>query len=460
MKDNKSLPFDKEYLNKSYRIGNYVVKLSLSNFCFEIQDKAVFGFCYDKNNYTRGFCYLEFENNGRTLVFKNDMFGGYRLYYWEEDQTIYITDHIFSFLHQEDVKKLERNEPETEYWKKHGYTSGDSTLYSKIKKMPPASMLEITEEGCRITLTCEFADIQRLEKVNTEAFRAEVDTIIQSVLLPLKNNSKRNILCFSGGVDSMFLAQKLIFLHIDFELVFFLDSKIKMQKALSMAKKKAILLNKQLIIIDITDQNDPEIEKEIGERMWCDRHYSRVHFYGVAGLVKKFGPDITVINGQNSDAILSYGPSEEKFTSFLKRYLLYGHSYILKDIIALIISFCFRKKLKVPGSEKEMFVAFYDNFKYCLLLDRSKSEIYNSYLKHKIISVISKIKFSSRNNLWMYLKLYTYVQASDNQVVLQSAKSNGVDLIMPFTNADFVKTVLKYKNDKKELYNPKYVLKF
>ena len=75
------------------------------------------------------------------------------------------------------------------------------------------------------------------------------------------------------------------------------------------------------------------IEEAIRRKMFFDRHYSKIHFYGVAELVKKWGADIVMINGQNSDAILSFGPSETKLTSYLKRYLLYGNSHFVKSLL-------------------------------------------------------------------------------------------------------------------------------
>ena len=200
------------------------------------------------------------------------------------------------------------------------------------------------------------------------------------------------------------------------------------------------------------------IEEAIRRKMFFDRHYSKIHFYGVAELVKKWGADIIMINGQNSDAILSFGPSETKLTSYLKRYLLYGNSYFVKSLLAKIISATFKINLVYPPHTVEKLISFYDNFKYCLLYDGRDKE-YTGYLKEKILSFQEKFNFSDLNNFYMYLKLFSYVQGSDNQIVIQSAKHWEVQLVMPFTNSDLVQATLKYKDDRKELHKPKYVLK-
>lgn len=113
----------------SCHLGKYLVKISLGNFCFKNQNKRVFGYCSDRQNCTSGFCYLEVEDRGDCLVFKNDIFGGYRLYYWEAKEVIYVTDDIFNFLKIEDCSKFEVNEYEEKFYRRHGYTSGDSTFY-------------------------------------------------------------------------------------------------------------------------------------------------------------------------------------------------------------------------------------------------------------------------------------------------------------------------------------------
>ena len=441
----------------SCHLGKYLVKISLGNFCFKNQNKRVFGYCSDRQNCTSGFCYLEVEDRGDCLVFKNDIFGGYRLYYWEAKEVIYVTDDIFNFLKVEDCSKFEENEYEEKFYRRHGYTSGDSTFYKNIKKMPPAGMLEISATGYKVTTVCDFARIPRTP--DERQLRIAVESCVERGLLPLKNNGKKNILCYSGGVDSSYIAQKLVALEIDFEVVYFWDRKIgTMERSMRVAREKAKKLGKELLVIDITDKQEENIEEAIRRKMFFDRHYSKIHFYGVAELVKKWGADIVMINGQNSDAILSFGPSETKLTSYLKRYLLYGNSHFVKSLLAKIISATFKINLVYPPHTVEKLISFYDNFKYCLLYDGRDKE-YTGYLKEKILSFQEKFNFSDLNNFYMYLKLFSYVQGSDNQIVIQSAKHWGVQLVMPFTNSDLVKATLKYKDDRKELHKPKYVLK-
>ena len=167
----------------SCHLGKYLVKISLGNFCFKNQNKRVFGYCSDRQNCTSGFCYLEVEDRGDCLVFKNDIFGGYRLYYWEAKEVIYVTDDIFNFLKVEDCSKFEVNEYEEKFYRRHGYTSGDSTFYKNIKKMPPAGMLEISATGYKVTTVCDFARIPRTP--DERQFRIAVESCVERGLLPL-----------------------------------------------------------------------------------------------------------------------------------------------------------------------------------------------------------------------------------------------------------------------------------
>ena len=60
----------------------------------------------------------------------------------------------------------------------------------------------------------------------------------------------------------------------------------------------------------------------------------------------------------------------------------------------------------------------------------------------------------------MYAKIISFLQGSDNQVVLQAASMNGIrKIVMPFTSPYFIYCTLKYKNNFREICNPKYFVR-
>jgi hypothetical protein len=69
-------------------------------------------------------------------------------------------------------------------------------------------------------------------------------------------------------------------------------------------------------------------------------------------------------------------------------------------------------------------------------------------------------RWKNRESLMMYRKIYTFLQGSDNQVVIQSARAAGIDrVIMPYVTPGFILNTVRYKDSRRDLYRPKYVIK-
>ena len=352
----------------SLKIGSFIVNLHLSSLIGEHGEYSIQFGLGDKS--LQKFGNIQIDN--RHIKITTDYFSGQRIYYWQIEGSIFITDNVFNFLKAEDLNLLNKNIFESTLFAKHGYTSGNATVYEIIKKVPPASSLEVSSEGIKLTSNWDLGNI--LNQPSRQNFELAIYNTVKSELLPLKTINRNIVLCFSGGKDSTYLASILNELGINYEMVFFRDASLKVNnREVITAQDQARRLGKELRLINIQDITDNVIEEEIQKFRHFDRHYCKYHFYGLAKLKKVFGPDTIIINGQNSDSILSYGPSEEKFSSKVKRYLLYGNNHILKKSIAIIIGCLFRQILRVPKTEEEKLDAFYDNYKYCLLLDRRTS---------------------------------------------------------------------------------------
>lgn len=432
--------------------------LSLCAFSQERNGILYFGFYPSENEFCSGGNFVALKLTQDSFRLRNDVFGGYRIYWWEQQGDIFVTNDVFAFLTEEELAQKPKEDYECRYFAKHGYTSGDMTCYAGIRKLPPCSSLHIDRHGVRVVSEWPLSKIDR--KPNEKLFREAIIKAVDNSLTPLAETNRPVVLCYSGGVDSNYLANRLIALGVKFDLVFFKDSTARInRRELRKALKGAATLGKTLYTQDITCCKDDRIESILAHMRLFDNHYGRYHFYGLKGIVEKWGAEVLLVNGQNSDSILSFGPSERKFTSFLKRFLLYGRSRIFKRLIAQIISRAFQYKLSVPENEEELRRAFYDNFKYCLLTDETDHSGYKDYLNNKIAKIRSEMPFSTDNNLRMYLKLYTHIQASDTQIVTQSARYNGVDVLLPFSSMAVMEAALRYKDDRIELYRPKYALR-
>lgn len=444
-------------IDTTLNIGKYTVHLKLSslhkrdsNYCFQFGQG-------DDSLQSYGSLHL-----GKDFVdVTTDYFSGQRIYYWYDpkEDSIYITDSVNNYISPEVLDSLEKCDFECTLFKKHGYTSGNATVYEQIKKIPPATTLRVSSRGIELKSNWNLGKI--VNNPSKEEFEKAIYEAVKKSFTELKDINRPIVLCFSGGKDSTYLAYILNELNIPYDMVFFRDPTLKVNnKEIKTARKQALKLGKNLKLINIQEKKEDKIEDAIKQFQKFDNHYCKYHFYGLAGIKKIYGPEVIIINGQNSDSILSFGPSEEKFSSKVKRYLLYGKNKYIKKLIAHIIGTMFRQKLKVPETNQEYLDAFYDNYKYCILLDKRTQEFTQSL--HEQITFASSLigEENLSHNLLMYLKAYTHMQASDAQVVTQSAKYHGLDLIMPLANEDIMAATLQFKDDNIELSYPKYPLDF
>lgn len=438
-------------------IGEYVIHFALSRWCHHEDSHDIFGNPLQDFPLQGGdVAYLEISNS--KIVLKNDIAGCFRVYWWEDQlhKEIFVTDNVFSFLTEEELNSWQKNEYEDQYFSKHGYTSGDSTAYAGIHKIPPFGTLIIDDNGARIT--SEWIKNIDYRGGKVETFRKVVAESMEKIFSTLKDADFPIVLCFSGGVDSYYLAKVMKSMGIPFEGVYFFHKINSKKKDLRLAQKKASELGLRLRVVDISSMYDEQIENVIRQLCYFDRHGYRYHFYGVQAIREIWGPNTLIVNGQNSDSILSFGPSERKFTSLWKRYLLYGHNLFIKKVLSSIIGTAFHKKFTLPITKEERGRALYDNFKYCLLLDHDDPKEYTQYIDRKIAVIQEQFDFRKESEFWLYLKFYTHIQGSDSQVVVSSAQYHNLRLLMPFVSKSFIQAVLCYKNDQLELYHPKYVL--
>lgn len=440
-------------ITRDITLGQKIIHLSLNSL---VQHRG--GYCFQfgiGGKRLQSYGKMTIENN--EIIIESNCFAGQRIYYWELDNDIYVTDNVNNYVRLEELNEYQINEFENTLFLKHGYTSGDSTRYDRIKKLPPSSKLVINSNGTNISTNWTLGNVKNAP--DAEKYIEAIENAVIDNLSCLKEEKRPVALCFSGGKDSTYIAAILQRLGIEHDLVFFQDKNIKINNIeIKKAKSQALKFGKTLRLIDITGLKNPEIETAISNFNIFDRHYCRYHFYGIEELRKIYGKELIVINGQNSDSILSYGPSESKFSSKIKRYLLYGNNLFLKSCIAMAIGIMFRKRLWVPLSKDEKREAFYDNFKYCLLLDKRSYE-YKKSLLNKIKSIINNGgPFFSENNIYMFLKSFTHMQGPDAQVVTQSAKRSGIDLLMPLATKEVMEATLRFKDDRMELHHPKYCL--
>ena len=455
--------------NEEVKIGQYRVTIQLEgDLCRQAEQGWLFGFQtgidpQEVNSYNlreilphmRGyFLYLGYDSD--RLVIANDMTGGYRLYTHEFENRIWLSDNLQWILDQMVASgTLTRNENEYKYWKRHRFTTGERTFIKGLNKLAPAGILEVTNTG--ISRDTYFPDTVCIPNHSTHRDWCRLD--LEQTLEGLRAEKGPLVLMFSGGADSTLLAVLMQRLNIPFKAVFFRSQptyKANHEDWLR-ARKVAESIGIDLLTPEINLDTALNQHRDFVRRTIFDRHTGVVLAEGLRGIARRFGNDAVVINGQGADNVLSFGPSERRPGSFASRLLLYWPFTLRARLAALAVSLRRGQSLRSPDNWREYYRAFFDPVAYNCLLQNDIAEEYADYIDDIVKSQAGK--FSSSDSLQMYLKCYCYLQGSDNQVVIRGARAAGLPrVILPYCSYGFMAATIAAKDDRRELWRPKYVI--
>jgi len=444
---------------KEYIIGQYSIKIHMLNKPLIANDgQYFFGMPYgnvrNENilNDLKGW-WIHINSNNEKLEITNDILGGFRLYFVVEGTNIYISDDYNLILPY--LKSIEKHTIEYQFWLKHGFTTGCSTFINGLNKLSPASQLVITKNG--IVENSYFKDVERCSDTSSHTNAVYED--LCSTFETLAESKDKKILLFSGGKDSCLLLQLMIKFKIDFIPVFYkLNPMSKLgNEDLIRVRKISQELNLELEEIEIDLEKDTDsILNEITKTQVFDKHFSLLHYIGNRNILRKYGKDTIIINGQSSDSILSFGPSEDSIMSKFRRFIMYKPSHVMSRIGVLLMELKTKQKYRLPKTEKESLLALFDDTKYTRVIDQKKSQAYYKYIDTYLEKQTKHLKnYVSKE---MYVKILSFCQGSDNQVVVNSSKCFNLKTIMPFATPKIVYSTIRYKDENREIKEPKYVI--
>lgn len=440
------------------------VVFNLPSSYVEVNGKKVWGYVPNIETHTflewEGYFFC-LERNDENIMLISDIAAGFRIYYIECRSRLYFSS---SYSYLMDVLKangigLKLDNEMFLYWKKFGYTLGNKTIYEQIKKMPPAYKFVISPDGIIKSKLCYFSDVQN-ERNGKVHKLFSFDSLYHNLLtIYAKNKECPVILLYSGGVDSTLLAKILQELQIPYIAIIMKlypetrDNCLDFERARINIKKcgAAIVDIVEINLVNGFNNNSALILSDL----LFDRHLA-VPFYEVMNFIaNKYGRDSVVICGQGADSIFSFGPSDYNWSSFVKRCILYGNNLvrcIFQPIVCKELGF----KYKVVLNQSQKLLAFCDHCRYIYAFDRDMP-----YL-HSLQELISNVNGYILNEraLYMYLKLFTYLQGSDNQVVIKSANSFGIKkIVLPYVSKKIIDATVRYKDNLKEIFDPKYVVR-
>ncbi|PCE66554.1 asparagine synthetase B family protein [Sediminicola luteus] len=450
---------------KTIQIGEVIVNITITEKPFKVfGDKYYFGFpinleenaeysCFENEaNDLKGYWAI-FDFSGNDLTIINDVLGGYRIYYLQDGNNIQISDD-FRIL-TKNHSHVEVNTFEALYWKKHGYTTSCNTLFKNLNKLPPASIT--TVKNSVLVHNFYFKDLERIPNRNSHVLKVSQD--LQSTFSSIKKANTPVVVLFSGGKDSFLLVKYLIDFEIEFTPVFFKINPISVfgLQDLDKVRKGAEILNIDVeeIQLDLKSIPNKRLQQIVGKQFF-DRHFSLLHYLGYSEIRKRFGKNIVVINGQSSDSIFSFGPSEDSLMSYFRRQMLYKPKSFVASLGLFLLQMKARKFFKMPYSEEGRLLALFDEYKYSRALELFPPKNYYDYLLKQIKDIT--LNLSSYYSKEMFIKINSFSQGSDNQVVINASKEAEVYTIMPFATPAIIYATIENKDENDEIKEPKYVV--
>lgn len=419
-------------------------------------DYLINGTIKDNLNKVSGYYFAIYEND-HELILANDICGGYRVYYIKINGGYIFSDDYNCLLERiKNEEGLQIDKDQFTYWQKHRFTLDEKTLFNGIYKLSPASYIRITSN--EFIVDSYYKDLERHSNYNS--LMKENYSLIKNQLKQVYNDNpeKTFLLFYSGGADSTFLLHILLENNIPFKSLIMRYRPLLSENLNEVNRAEAYLhhigiKDYDTIEIDFNEARARNIEAVLNDMLF-DRHTS-VHSYECYRLIReKYGNNVVIINGQTSDSILSFGPSEQTKGSFIRRAILYTVSG--KLLLWPMLRF-YMPQLRMPWSTISKQIAMLDETNYFYMKDVSST--YQDMLIQKLETPLVK-RLKNKESLRMYLKLISFIQGPDNQMVIQAARHNGIThVVMPFTSPEFIYNTVAYKSNMRELFVGKYFVR-
>ncbi|MCD6163609.1 MAG: hypothetical protein J7K40_14505 [candidate division Zixibacteria bacterium] len=398
----------------------------------------------------------------------NDIFGNFRIYYYENKTSLFISDNWQMIVNKvkDEHGKLVIDKNEKYYFSRHHYTTGGRTFIKHVDKMPPASIYTISAKGLnkeiyfKKGITKSYNDSYYRDK-NFELISENIRRTIQA--------EYKNILFFSGGIDSTYLAVSMQNKNILFTPVFIKYIPCTKSNIIDKLKAAAIakILNMKLEIIETPLTDNLNLLDKPVRRHPFDRAFSINIEYAVSKLYEKYG-SCNIINGQSSDNIYCWGPSSKTVGNFIQRIftseIYFKRSMVIKSLMSAAAKQLYHIKwntnigFKIPTTNSDYWVGMLDPQGYLPFIHTDKRYLeYQNYLSQIAEDTLNCLNRESETAR-MYFKLMTYLQGPDNISFVESCRAYSHNPVHPFVDARIVYLKMRYQKELKNLFQPRYVL--
>jgi len=453
------------HFNKKIEFKNYSIEIKINKKFFKVKNRYYFGFPVgDKKLFENPDLNFQCRNlSGYFFIidiikdrvnFYTDIVGNFRVYYYQENDYLLVTDNLNNIFKKKKKKYFKLNKKIFNFFKLKNYTPGNKTFLDGIMKFQPGSKFSI-KNSKQLFIKTYYLNYKNLP--NLKNIEKEIDWNLKNQIRLFEK--EKVVLFFSGGRDSLLIFFYLLKMKINFECIFY-DTKVNsvISGSLEFVKKMCKKNEIKLRIIKIPLSMKSDFKKFLFTEMLFDYHYSFLHFTVFKKLKSIYNQNTVFLSGQSCDSILSFGPSAYTISNFIARYMNLYPTNILSKIFSKIINLKFKNNITSSKNLRNFYVNFYNSFFYYSVGCQNNKSLND--LSLKTIKDLKIEKYDSISKK-MYLKCHGFLQGPDNQVFIKTANYfNFNKILLPFANYQLIKSVNKSYNFKTDLIFPKYIVDF
>lgn len=409
---------------------------------FEASDATV---AFDRNEINK----ILMEQSELRSFFWIDNIALSRLYIICLEGVTLITDEAKFSLRLAKLLNLSVCDEQIFFWMHTRTTHAPATIFDGLLKLPAGFGVETGVEGTFLVPNESW--FEQKDNRGQSSVDDDLLPVMERVVRRAKKKSTA-ILMFSGGTDSMFLAHALREAEVKFDLVYFhpraVDANVSaLRTALIGAEKLGLALDVRLV--DLPTAYDC-LERNI-DTFLLDRHASLLHIGGF-GTMQDVPRDALIFNGQSSDSIFAFGPSNLTFQDFLRRLLM---TPMFRWSLFLVFPFI-KKIFNIDGlswpitSRQQILAAsFFERYIFAHPLRYQPSDAVKEVID---FNVGRSLNFTDR----IFMGKQNFIQGSDGQVVVQSARLyNFYNINMPFCDQNIVRFANRNRKRLRDLIYPK-----
>ena len=352
------------------------------------------------------------ENEAGQIEIRADASASVRVYTAKKDEVIYCYGDLDDLAQ---VVGAGLNEGLKAHFDETGYFFAHRTCYTEVYRVPPLCTITWGEEESPI-LNDHFYSLPP-----ESSLFGDLESRVNHI-----DKDEKIILMFSGGADSLAIALALKKQNREFTCVFLDDGKRDPERVRASLKAMEFGLDFEAISV----KDDGSLESEIQRLQKYDKHYASLHFYGARQIARQFGKNILVLNGQGADTLFGLGPTEASLQSLLKRLALYSNemAFIFSNVLLALL---YRRQMLLSSKNEDSYFASFLVFRNYLF---GKTE--HSIALWDSVFMNESFKCSAKLTKLLSIKRLGFLAGSDNQVVYNSLRCNGImKIFLPFSSA-------------------------